>query len=153
MPCNGPTVTPAAKAASAASATARACCGAHCEYAWSRSPKRSWQAMAASINSRALARFSRKSRAISISGRNSRSLGMIISSRVPDATGLGLAFSTEGNAFDFDAVAVAELQCAGRPCRRIDRKEFAPYPVHLVVIPSVGEHDGHLDDTLEARAG
>jgi hypothetical protein len=80
---------------------------------------------------------------------------MVISSQIPypirnwPRTG----FPGESNAFHFDAVAVAELQCAGRPSRRVDREEFAPYPVHLAVILRVGEHDGHLDDAVEARPG
>src|SRR4029077_7534571 len=34
-----------------------------------------------------------------------------------------------------------------------DRKELAPYPVHLVVIGAVGEYHGHLDDAVEAGPG
>src|SRR5262249_12234714 len=65
----------------------------------------------------------------------------------------GRAFPGEGDALDLYAVAVAELQGAGGAGRWVDREEFAPDPVHLVVIPGVSEHDGHLDDAVEAGSG
>src|SRR4029079_14074036 len=52
--------------------------------------------------------------------------------------GLRRALPGESNALDLEAIAVAELQSAGRAHRRIGREELAPDPVHLVVIRGVG---------------
>src|SRR5439155_8561572 len=102
--------------------------------------------MAASTTSRALTCLSRKSRAISISGRESGSPGMFISSNCQE--GLLPARATH-------SVSTPLLSCKAHPVRAggSDREEFAPHPVHLVVVAGVGEHDGHLDDAVEAGCG
>jgi alkanesulfonate monooxygenase SsuD/methylene tetrahydromethanopterin reductase-like flavin-dependent oxidoreductase (luciferase family) len=52
-----------------------------------------------------------------------------------------------------DAATRVRLLAQSELWRNVDREEFAPDPVHLVVIPGVGEHDGHLDDAVEAGSG
>src|SRR5262249_60924408 len=99
--------------------------------------------MAASTTSRALTRLARKLRAISISGRESGSPGHGQLLKF-----LGRTFAGEGDALDLDTVAVAKLQGTTGAGRRIDREELAPHFVHLIVIPSAGKHDGHLDDAV-----